>query len=139
VSRPEKSKPLPIPNQDTEPFWQGCARGELLLQKCSPCGHYRHPPSPICPACLSPHYRWTASSGRGTVYSFVVVHRALHPAWEKELPYVVAIIELAEGPHLMSNVVETPVDQVKIGMNVEVFFERASEEIAVPKFRRIDF
>jgi uncharacterized OB-fold protein len=125
---------LPIPNPDTEPFWQGCAKGELLLQRCLPCKAYRHPPSPICHVCLSPDHEWVASNGRGTVYSFVVVHQALR-GWTGEVPYVLAVIELAEGPHVVSNILDLPPDQVRIGMAVRVFFERASEDIVLPKFR----
>lgn len=127
-------RPLPLPNRDTEPFWEGCAKGELRLQRCASCRAYRHPPSPICHLCWSPEHEWVPASGRGTVYSFVVVHHAFH-GWNDELPYVVAVIALEEGPHIVSNVVEVPIDSVKIGMPVGVFFERASEEIVLPKFR----
>jgi uncharacterized OB-fold protein len=131
----QRAKPLPIPNEDTKPFWEGCAREELRLQRCRACGAYRHPPSPRCPACLSGDAAWVAASGDGTVYSYVVVHQALDPAWEGDVPYVVAIIALAEGPHLLSNVVDTPVDRVAVGMPVKVCFERATEDVVLPKFR----
>ena len=127
-------KPLPIVDQDTQPFWEGCANGQLLLQRCGQCGALRHPPSPFCHECLSPANEWVAASGEGTVYSYVVVHRPFHPAWDGETPYVVAIIALAEGPHIMSNVVGVPVDQVAVGMPVKVTFERATDEITLPKF-----
>ena len=127
-------KPLPYVDGDTRPFWEGCAKGELRLQRCLKCGAYRHPPSPICQDCLSPDHEWIATSGRGTVYTFVIVHRAFNPAWESEVPYVVAVIELAEGPHILSNVVDVSVNAVHIGMPVKVRFELASEEISLPKF-----
>lgn len=127
-------KRLPITDHDSRPYWEGCARGELLLQRCTACGAYRHPPRPICHACLSPRSAWVPSSAEGTVYSFVVVHRAFDEAWADEVPYVVAIVELAEGPHILTNIVGTPVDAVHIGMPVRVTFDRLSEEIALPKF-----
>jgi uncharacterized OB-fold protein len=130
-----RAKLVPVPNADTAPFWEGCAREELLLQRCAACGAYRHPPSPVCAQCLSADAEWVKASGRGSVYSFVVVRQAFDEAWKEDLPYVVAIIELAEGPHMLSNVVGIPVDDVSVGMPVEVFFERASAEILLPRFR----
>jgi uncharacterized OB-fold protein len=130
-----RAKLVPVPNEDTRPYWEGCARGELRLQRCAACGAYRHPPSPRCARCLSPDAEWVAASGKGTVYTFVVVRQAFDAAWQDDLPYVVAVVELAEGPHLATNVVGVPVDQVTVGMPVQVVFERASDEIAVPRFR----
>src|SRR2546430_899310 len=97
-----RAKALPVPNEDTRPFWEGCAREVLLLQRCAACGVPRHPPSPRCPECLSADAAWVPASGQGTVYSYVVVHQALDPAWQGDVPYVVAIIALAEGPHILS-------------------------------------
>ena len=131
----QRAKLIPVPNADTRPFWEGCAREELLLQRCTACGAYRHPPSPICAQCLSIDAEWISASGQGTVYSYVIVHRAFDEAWTDDVPYVVAIVELAEGPHILSNVVGTPVDTVSVGMPVAVFFERVSEEIMLPRFR----
>ena len=125
---------LPIPNPDTEPFWQGCSRGELLLQRCGSCRSYRHPPSPVCAVCLSFDHEWVAATGQGTLYSFVVAHQALQ-GWIGEVPYVVAIIELVEGPHILSNVVNASPENVKIGMPVKVFFQRVTDEISLPKFQ----
>ena len=128
------ARPLPIPNPDTEPFWRGCVQGQLLLQRCLSCQSFRHPPSPICPMCLSADHEWVASNGRGTVYSFVIVHESLR-GWGFEVPYVVAIVELNEGPHVLSNVMGVPTEQVRIGMLVQVFFEQITDEIALPKFK----
>lgn len=128
------TKPLPIPNPDTEPFWQGCARGQLLLQRCHSCSEYRHPPSPMCHGCLSTDHEWVPAGGHGTVYSFVIVHQPLR-GWEAEVPYVVAIIVLDEGPHVLSNVVGVAVERVEIGMPVQVIFEKVTDEISLPKFK----
>ena len=131
------TQPLPIPNPDTELFWQGCGRSELLLQRCLSCRSYRHPPSPICDTCLSSENEWVPASGQGTVYSFVIVRESLR-GWKFAVPYVVAIIELAEGRHMLSNVVGIPVEHVQIGMRVRVFFERVNEEISLPKFKPVE-
>jgi len=117
----------PVANPDTQPFWDGCARGELLLQACSACGRYRHPPSPICPHCRSDRHAWVPASGRGTVYTFTVVRQALARGWDDLIPYVVAVIELDEGPKLLSNLVNVAPEAVTIGMPVEVIFESAGE------------
>ncbi len=129
-------RPLPIVGDiESKPFWDGCARGELLLQRCLNCGALRHPPSPICAKCLSPRNEWLPASGDATAYSFVVVHRAFHAAFEEGVPYVVAIVTLAEGPHMLSNVVDVPPERVKIGMPLRVWFDRVSDEVTLPKFR----
>lgn len=128
------TKPLPVVDLDSRPFWEGCAHEELLLQQCAECGAYRHPPSPICRRCLSPRHEWVAATGHGRVYSFVVVHHPFDPAWESDLPYVVVVIELAEGPLILSNVVHVSPEQVSVGMPVRVCYERASEEIVLPVF-----
>jgi uncharacterized OB-fold protein len=127
-------KRLPIVDHQSQPYWEGCARGELLLQKCSDCGAHRHPPSPRCAECRSPNAEWVPASGEGTIYTFVVVRRSFDPAWEDDIPYVVAIVELAEGPHIMTNIVERRVDSVHVGMPVTVMFDHVTDEIALPKF-----
>ncbi len=130
-----KSKPLPVPDADSKPFWEACAKHELSLQRCGDCGAWRFPPSPLCPQCLSRAYAWQPAAGRGSVYSFVIVREAMDPAWKDDLPYVVAIIALEEGPHMLSNVVGIPVEQVHVGMPVAVCFARASGDIVLPKFQ----
>ncbi len=116
------------------PFWEGCSRGELLLQRCSACGTLRHPPSSICPKCLSAEHAWIAASGRGTVYTFAVVRQALARAWEDKVPYVVAVIELEEGPRFLTELIDVDPDAVSITMPVEVtFVER--DGAALPLFR----
>jgi len=86
---------------------------------------------------LSPEHQWVEASGQGSIYSYVIAHEALR-GWTGEVPYVVAIIELAEGPRMISNIVGTPIDRVQIGMPVSVFFEPAGEEISLPQFRAAD-
>src|SRR5581483_10256016 len=130
-------RPVPSPSPETQPFWDGCAKGQLLLQRCTQCGAYRHPPSPICAACLSTEDEWLPASGRGTVYTFSIVRQALARAWQPFVPYVVAVIELKEGPRVVSNVVGIEPEAVQIGMGVEVVFEPISDAITLPLFRPI--
>jgi len=131
VSRPV----VPVANFDTQPFWDGCARGELLLQRCGGCGALRHPPSPICPICLSAKHEWVAASGRGTVYTFVVVRETRARGWDKMVPYVVAVIALEEGPRMLSNLVNVAPEAVKIEMPVEVTFAELDGTTKLPLFQ----
>jgi hypothetical protein len=127
-------QPVPPASDLTEPYWTGGLSGELRLQQCANCGHIRYPLSTICPVCWSAEYAWTPMSGRGTVQSYIVFERAYHEAWADQVPYVVALIELDEGPVVHSNVVGVDPDQVRVGQPVTVVFERRSATAALPQF-----
>lgn len=107
----------------TAPYWEGARRGELLLQHCRACADCWHPPLPRCPSCLSPDVDWRPSSGAGRVYSYTVIHHATHPAVEDHVPYLVALVELREGPRMVANIRDCPADDVYVGMPVRVAFE----------------
>lgn len=129
------SKPIPTPSEDSKPFWEATRNGELRLQSCLDCGSYRFPPGVLCPECSSTSSEWVPVSGRGRVHSFVVFHRAYHPAFANDLPYAVACVELEEGPRLLSNIVGVETARIRCDMAVEVLFEKINEEISLPKFR----
>ena len=128
-------KPLPHVTALARPFWEGTRRHELCLQRCRVCGTFQFPPQVLCRGCLSEDVEWTASSGKATVYSFVVQHRPATPAFTDDLPYVVAVVELAEGPLMLTNIVGCPPDEVRVGMPVEVSFLEATAEITLYPFR----
>ncbi|MCR4400151.1 MAG: Zn-ribbon domain-containing OB-fold protein [Syntrophomonadaceae bacterium] len=128
-------RPLPQPSPVSRVFWEKAAQGELWLQKCQHCQRFIFYPRAVCPGCLGEELEWQPVSGRGRVYSFTVVHRTDLPGFADELPYVYAIIELEEGPRMISNVTGCPVDQVSIGMPVQVSFEEVAEGIRLPRFR----
>ena len=128
-------KPLPAVTEEGAPYWAACREHRLAVQQCAACGHLRFPPSVVCPECLAFEHRWTSLSGCGTIYSFIVVHRPQHPAFFADAPYNVAIVELEEGIRLHTNVVECANDELRIGMPVEVVFEKVDDEITLPKFR----
>jgi uncharacterized OB-fold protein len=128
-------KPLPRPSEDSAPFWDAAFRGELRMQQCAACGHIRFPPALLCARCLSDGSEWVRLSGRGTVYSWIVVHQSQHPAFNADVPYNVAIIELEEGPRLHTNVIECANERIHIGMPVEVAFVKVSDDTALVKFR----
>ena len=133
----EYTKPLPVPDGDTKEFWEGCQRHELLLQRCEQCNSYRYPPRPICPDCFSMDTKWEKASGKGEVYTFIVVRRALGPAWEPDVPYTTAIIMLDEGVRMVSNVIDCKPEDVKIGMKVGVVFDDVTDDITLPKFKPV--
>ena len=129
------TKPLPGIDEETKPFWDYCKQHELRMQKCLKCGHIRYPVGPICTNCHHMESEWVKLSGKGTVFSFIIVHRPYHPGFADEIPYTVAIIETEEGPRLVSNIIGCKPEEVQIGMAVEVSFEDISEEFALPKFK----
>ena len=129
--------PLPVPNSDNEGFWEGCRQHQLRLQCCRRCGQLRHPPRPMCPQCTAVEYEWAPVSGRGTIYSFTIVHGPTLPVFAPAAPYNVVVVQLAEGPFIVSNVVGRDAGQIRIGMPVEVVFEDVAETTSLPKFRPV--
>lgn len=127
-------KPLPVVDADTRQFWEAAREHRLLIRYCPDCGRYVYYPRAICPHCHSDRLEWREASGEGTIYSFTVSRRPAGPAFEDDVPYVVAIIELEEGPRMMSNVKTDDVEKVRIGERVLVAFEDVTDEITLPKF-----
>jgi uncharacterized OB-fold protein len=125
--------PLPRPSQLSRPHWDGCREGVLRVQRCGRCGHRIFIPHPTCTHCHADALSWVTSSGRGTVYSYTIVHRPPRPAFE--VPYVVAIVELEDGWHMLTNLVEVAPEAVHVGMPVEVHFRAMSDEVTLPYFR----
>ena len=131
----EYKKPLPEPTFFSKPFWDGAKRHELLIQKCKDCQKFVFYPKVVCPFCLSDNLEWVKASGRGKVYSYMVVYSYQPQAFAEDVPYVVAIIDLEEGVRLMSNVVECDPETVRCDMNVTVVFDDVTEEFTLPKFK----
>ncbi len=128
-------KPLPGINEDSAPYWEGTRAGELRAQGCLDCGHLRFPPSILCPKCLGERAEWRRLSGRGKIYTFIIVHRPQHPAFFADAPYNVAIVELDEGIRLHTTIIQCPNDALAIGMPVEVVFDKINDEVTLPRFR----
>ena len=129
--------PAPIVNADSAPYWEGARQDKLLLQQCADCGAIRFFPRYLCTECGSDRVDWIEASGRGTVHSFTVVHRAAFPEFQAQTPYVVALVDLEEGPRMMTNIVGDGALDVEIGEPVTVTFEaRGDEGAKVPQFRR---
>ena len=127
-------RPLPAITPETQHFWEGARSGELRLQTCADCAHVYFPPRPFCPRCASREVRVIRASGRATLYSYVIHHRAA-PGFVP--PYSIGVVQLEEGPRLMTNIVEieqTPA-ALQLDMHLEVVFQRMSDEICLPLFR----
>jgi uncharacterized OB-fold protein len=124
--------PLPHPTSLSRPHWDGCRDGVLRVQRCYACRTIVFIPQPICTQCQGDTLAWIDSSGRGTVYSYTIVHRPPRP--EFDTPYVVAIVELEEGWHMLTNVVGCDPADVRVGLPVRVAFRRMSDEITLPMF-----
>jgi uncharacterized protein len=133
----EYKKPTPIADADSKEFWDGCHRHEFQMQKCDQCNKYYFPTGPICPHCFSTNFKWEKLSGKAEVYSFVIVRRSPGPDWDADVPYVMADIQLAEGPRMISNVIGCKPEDVKIGMKVEVTFDDVTETVSLPKFKPV--
>ena len=129
------SKPIPNITPDMAPFYEGARNGRLMVQKCDACGTLRFPAYELCSQCLSTRSSWAPVSGRGEVYSFNIMHQVYHPAFAAEVPYAVVVVKLEEGPKIVSNLAGIKPHEIKCGMPVEVFFEKLSDEVTLPKFR----
>ncbi len=129
------SRPLPDTRNAGAKFWSAAAEGALLVPKCNACTRTFWHPRPRCPHCGSERVDWIRGSGKGTIHTYTVVRQSGDPYFKTKLPYAVAMIELDEGVRLMSNIVETPLEALRIGMRVEVVFEPSSEGMAIPLFR----
>ncbi len=129
------AKPVPMPDEASMPFFEGAKAHKLMIQKCADCGVPIWPVKPRCDNCFSANVNWSEASGRGTLYTFTLMHQLYHPGFEAELPYNVSVIDLEEGLRITSNIVGCANSDLKIGMAVEVVFEDITDEISLPKFR----
>lgn len=127
------AKSIPRPTPTEQPFYDACAEGKLLLQRCESCGNLLFYPRTHCDACQSERLVWETASGAGTIASYTVVRRGVSADFEA--PYVVALIDLAEGPRMMSQIVDTDPDALAVGLSVKVDFAAWSEDITLPVFR----
>lgn len=129
------SKPVPAITPDMAGFFAGARQGQLMVQKCEGCGALSFPAHEICSNCLSTRSTWVPVSGRGEIYSYNVMHQVYHPGFAAEVPYAVVVVKLAEGPKVVSNLLGVDPHKIRIGMPVEVTFEKVSDEVMLPKFR----
>ena len=131
-------KPLPVPDNVSAEFWEAASRHRLLIQRCLDCDARQSFPQSCCRECLSENIEWLETKGTGKIYSFTIVHRAPSLAFEEDVPYTVALVELDEGVRMISNIVEVEPQEVRVGMPVEVTFDDVGPTISLPKFRPSD-
>ena len=129
------AKPLPVPDVETQPFWDGCRDGKLLIQHCADCGQNHFPPTHFCPKCNSDAQEWVESSGHGRVFSWITVrHPVPRDVYAGSVPYVVALVTLDEGVRIASNIIGCTPEDVTADMPVQVTFQQATAEITLPLF-----
>jgi uncharacterized protein len=130
----EYKKPLPCIHSETSDYWEAARRHELLIRRCCSCGTHHFYPRGHCPTCLSPEVEWIKAQGHGVVYSFTVCHRPA-PGFEADVPYNIALVELDEGVRMMTTIVGCSLDEIRIGLEVEVTFDDVTPEVTLPTFR----
>jgi uncharacterized OB-fold protein len=127
-------RPLPVPDQDSTAYWEAAKRHELLLQYCASCDHYQFYPRSICVRCGSGEMTWRQASGNGVIYSYTINYRP-PGAWAADrVPYIVALVDLAEGPRMLANVIHSAEEPIQIGSDVNVEFEDVTDAISLPQF-----
>jgi hypothetical protein len=132
MSDPARARPLPTP--ETRHYWEGTAAGELRLQRCTACSKAYFPPRPFCPGCGSRAVGVFTASGKATLYSYVIHHRPV-PGFTP--PYAIAVVQLAEGPRMMTNIIDCPQtpEALQLDMPLEVTYQKLDEQITLPVFR----
>jgi uncharacterized OB-fold protein len=128
---------LPTPDDTTRPFWEAAREGRFLIKRCRDCGRAHYYPRPFCPHCWSGAVAWEDASGSASLYTWSVVQQNDLPPWPERVPYVAAVVDLDEGPRVMTNVVECEFERLTIAMALQVTFRQASDEVTVPVFRPV--
>lgn len=128
---------LPQPDAETQGWWDAARRHELVVQECTDCGKLRHPPQSLCSNCGSEQRQWRAMSGRGTLYSYVIVHRATLPQWRESVPYNVALVALDDAPEirLYGNVIDVDNTDLRVGQPLEVVFDDVTPDETLIRWR----
>jgi uncharacterized OB-fold protein len=129
-----KPRPAPIPDAESAPFWAATLEGRLLVQRCIVCGHAQLYGRAVCMNCHSSQLEWVAASGRGSIYSRTIIRQNPSRSFRHMIPFVVALVDLDEGPRVMTNVTGTDPEAITIGARVKVVFEPVSDDAALPLF-----
>jgi uncharacterized OB-fold protein len=124
-----------VRTEENTPFWDSAKRHALEMQRCSNCERFRYPVADFCPRCLSSEHEWQPVSGKAELFSFIIVHQRYDPSFADDLPYNVAVVELDEGPRLVSNIVGVPNGDIRVGMPLTITYEDVTEEFTLPKFK----
>ena len=131
----EKPLPNPLERETSRPFWEGAKRHELMLPRCRRCDRPFFYPREVCPVCLSPEIDWLPASGRGRLHSFTVIHQPANAAFAADTPYIYAMIQLDEGPRMISNLTNCAIEAARIDMPVVATFDDVTPDVTLVKFR----
>ena len=133
----ENALPVPIANADSLPYWNAAREQRLVIRRCNDCSQLHFMPRHLCPHCWSDQLEWVDAKGTGSIHSFSIVRRASDPAFASLVPYVLALIDLDEGPRMMANILGSDALQSAIGDRVQVAFEARGDEAKLPQFTRV--
>ena len=128
-------KPVPVPDERSRPFFDGARDGRLMLQHCIACNRWSFPVRERCPHCFAAQLEWRPASGRGSLYTYTIMHQVMHPGFASAAPYNIAQVDLDEGVRITSNIVGVDNAALRIGMKLEAVFEEVGEDLRLPKFR----
>jgi uncharacterized protein len=129
-----RSKPLPVVTEENRPFWKGCRSGILCLQYCAQCQQYQFYPRLYCMHCGADKISWVTASGRGVIYSYTIIHQNKSPEFVQDTPYNVAVIQLEEGPRMMSNIIGISPEDLRVDLPVKIVFDPVTDTISIPRF-----
>ena len=134
------TRPLPVPDQWTKPYWDAAKYGRLELQRCQDCGHFQHPPYPTCLNCMSINLKFEPVGGSGTIYAYTFMHHTGDKRFASAVPYASIVVELDEAPGALmaGNLLGVPHTEAKVGRRVEVVFESLNDDITLPQFKLAD-
>ena len=133
----DELKIIPIPTVETQRYWDACQQEKLLIQQCKECEHVQFYPRLMCTQCSSRDVGWIESRGFAKVLTYTIIHRPILPAYQKEAPYILAVVQLDEGPTMMTNIVNSPLDSVECGLQVKVSFQQWAADFLVPVFEPV--
>lgn len=131
------TKPVPVPDAISAPFFDGAREGKLMLQYCTECNAWSFPVRERCPHCFAAKLEWRPASGRASLYTFTIMHQVMNPGFATAVPYNVAQVDLEEGVRMVSNIVGINNRDLRPGMKLEVVFEDVGENVSIPKFRPV--
>ena len=131
------TRPIPVPDQWTQPFWDAAKREVLELQRCQSCGHFQHPPYPTCLNCMSIDLKFEPVGGAGTIYAYTFMYHTGDKRFASAVPYASIVVELDDAPGALmaANLLGVPHTEAKVGRRVEVVFEPLNDEITLPQFK----
>ena len=131
------TRPIPVPNERTKPFWDAAKEHKLVMQRCQSCGKYQHPPYPTCTNCVSTDLKFEPVEGKGTIYAYTIMYHTGDKRFASAVPYASIIVELdaAPGALMAGNLLDAPYTEAKVGRRVEVTFQRLNDDITLPQFR----